>query len=559
MTFTELFITALLCAGYSLILILYQRIHAIDKKHRRIFNALVTGVALFLGINLQASLKSYVKMLRWNILAARYRPLDIFDLILGAESVTNVLKLYWRGRNKKWPMGLGVFGSKTSWLCLLWILVQLGIAVCVGIIGLTYNLDLSTAYVNTRTGNTSSINLDVLSQGAYLTELSSINTYLIKGDEIPPTVVDQFSYEAASTGYESDGQSRARYYFFDVNPSDESVNAESHRYMQSTASCQRYIVTQGEYGLSKVIAYQDSNGNLVNQTMFDTPGEGGLYVVSNLNSTCGERCTTVNLFQAAVAPEVADYYEYYIEQATWFSCDIHVSDVLGDGIYVDPIYQVPPMTSRMLAGALGLSANGLQDDKYMYHIYQAADEIGFTTVPTVPVVQYALTGWIMGAVEVMDDPSNGIESRLYVSNGEQPIQAQVLSVKWRYCATLLGIIPLVQLITWIVVVATANKVIVKDDSPLSMAKIYWTLLGDFLGHHGCLLDNDQLIEVMGNMNVVYGCKGGSGPESLKHVDVFEEGSECHPTHKFDEGDYDGPESLRKRKGRGRELDARDYF
>ena len=122
---------------YFLILYLYHLDKAINKKHRRIFNSLVTGNALFLGINLQASLKSYVKMLRWNILASQYRSLKTFDLILGSDSVTNMVKLLWYGRNKKSPFGINLLTSTTSLLAFAWLVIQLGIAVCVGVVGLT--------------------------------------------------------------------------------------------------------------------------------------------------------------------------------------------------------------------------------------------------------------------------------------------------------------------------------------------------------------------------------------------------------------------------------------
>ena len=130
--------TLLLCLGYFVVLYLYHLDIAIDRKHRQIFNSLVTSVSHFLGINLSASLKSYVKMLRWSILAIHYRSLEVFDLILGSDSVTNVIKLVWYGRKKEQPFLINVLTSKTSMFSLLWLIIQLGIAVCVGIIGLTY-------------------------------------------------------------------------------------------------------------------------------------------------------------------------------------------------------------------------------------------------------------------------------------------------------------------------------------------------------------------------------------------------------------------------------------
>ena len=202
----------------------------------------------------------------------------------------------------------------------------------------------------------------------------------------------------------------------------------------------------------------------------------------------------------------------------------------------------------MLAGAYGWSANPLIDGKYLYQTYEAASELALDYVPEVGDMVQQISAFTMDGIQDMDDPSQGL-ARQYIANGRQPVQAQILHVKWWAAGALLGAIPFVQFLTWMVVIATANRVIIKDDSPLSMAKVYWTLLRDNLGEHGCMLDNNQLIEEVGKRSGVYGYRQGTGGSTVKHVDVYEEGRGCDPARSFPQGEYDGPGEVRRRKVR----------
>lgn len=92
----------------------------ITVEQRRIFNSLVTAISLLLGVNLAASLRSYAKLLRWRMLAICYRPLETFDLVMGCDSLINVLKLVWKARDTKHKY----LPSRTQILCFLWLVVR---------------------------------------------------------------------------------------------------------------------------------------------------------------------------------------------------------------------------------------------------------------------------------------------------------------------------------------------------------------------------------------------------------------------------------------------------
>lgn len=216
----------------------------------------------------------------------------------------------------------------------------------------------------------------------------------------------------------------------------------------------------------------------------------------------------------------------------------------------------------MLAGMLARSsspANGTNE----YQIYRATDEIGWFTTPTKIGVADYLSQWTIGGVAAMDardgsTTESGI-GRMYVI-GNQPIQAQILKVKWWAAGTILGLIPFVQFWALIVVISFANKVIIKDDTPIAVAKIYHTLLHKI--GHGCMLSGDQLIGTLEDdhnvARVIFGTK--EGPNGIKHVDIFEEGSGVSPPRNFPEGDYDGSgRDTGARRRSKRILNAHDYF
>ena len=359
----------MLCVAYFLILFLYQHNQAIDKRHRRIINALVTGVVLLLGVNLNNSLRSYAKMMRWRFLASGYRNLKEFDLLMGCDSIMNVVSLLRHGRHKdkKFP-----FNSKVQFYALLWMMVQLGIVLAVGVIGLTYNLDISPDYVNTQTGLTSSINFTTLFSGNYLSDLAGLQTWGIRGTALLPAPESTLQQSNAPEGsFLTDYQGNSRRFFVDYNPDDYQLDAVSDRYIDSSVVCKQFRVTDGEYGDLGYFTY-DVDGRAVNETLYESPGPSGLYVTANGNDTtsCGERCTRVVLFQARSLDD--DYFsDVYIDHALRFECNNTVSNVQDLYGRIANIYNISPLLSRMLAGMLAWSStppNGTMSINYILKI-----------------------------------------------------------------------------------------------------------------------------------------------------------------------------------------------
>ena len=136
-------ITALFCAGLSAVLYGFTTINiGVTSTTKHIFNALITGLSICLGLNLASSLKGHAQMMRWRFLASGYRSLQDFELVMNCDSQTKTFRLLWAGRTPgRW------YPNKTQLVAFLAITVNLALQVFTALLGLTYSIDLSSEFV----------------------------------------------------------------------------------------------------------------------------------------------------------------------------------------------------------------------------------------------------------------------------------------------------------------------------------------------------------------------------------------------------------------------------
>ena len=346
--------------------------------------------------------------------------------------------------------------------------------------------------------------------------------------------------------YFSDGAGNTLYYFIDENPIDYTTNIISTRVITATASCNAYIVDQGQYGNLSYVLYNDGQ-KVVNESLPTIVGPGGMVVISKLNSTCGDRCVDITAFQAATLPSDTDVTAvglvYTIPDGTYFSCNNTVPQVSDDtNPNINPDLLVSDLVGRMLAGSLGWSDlppafKGTAE----YAVYTNTSAVSFGYQPGNKDMANLISEFTMGGIASMDN--SPYITRKNVSSNEQPVVAQILDVQWRFAGAILGVIPFIHFWTLAIVIGWANKAIIKDDSHLAIAKVYHSFLRQ-LGDRGCLLRGDEIVEVLENPHVAYGWRpstlAGADRTNVMHVDIFERGQEPPKEETpFREGWYNG--------------------
>jgi len=142
--FVTLFIAAALVGtlyGFSTLT------YGITDVQKRVFNALVVGLSLVLGLNIVSSLRGYAQMMRWRFLASSYRTVQDFELVMNCDSQSKAFRLVWGGRTRG-----RILPNKTQILALSWIIFNVALQVFIALLGLTYSIDVSEAYVSLSNG-----------------------------------------------------------------------------------------------------------------------------------------------------------------------------------------------------------------------------------------------------------------------------------------------------------------------------------------------------------------------------------------------------------------------
>ena len=235
-------------------------------------------------------------------------------------------------------------------------------------------------------------------------------------------------------------------------------------------------------------------------------------------------------------------------------------------------YTMPDGPAAAIAGAIGWSGFYYDNNDWQALMYSAPSfwspdwPIDTTNLMAQRVMDFA-----MGAVAALD-----VEGPRATVRGFTPVQAELVAVQWRWAATVLALVPTIQLIALLCVVAWGGKVVIKDTGVLSLARLMRPVV-ERLGPRGCLLTTDEICEALGNVRVKYGWRepgavrgmdqydgfGGDGGDGfglgglrpgreaevgmmdrapddvVRHVDVLEESEGLELGTSFPKGRYDG--------------------
>lgn len=232
-----------------------------SKVQVRYFNAIMLGLSLGLGLNLASSLKRYAVILRWYLLTRRYVSLEVFDLILGLETLTKVGKLMiisLPGISKikflkklPWFREARTDGTRFTWIaCLLWILINIAAQILVAVLSLFWPVDPSNAVPLMTYGNVSVASLQKWSldpgDESWYPNTTSMDAASVAGMEA--IVYPEFPMNAKSQTdlsslpgtplYHDNGTGLFEYRFYNRNPKHQFENyIVSSRSVRASASC----------------------------------------------------------------------------------------------------------------------------------------------------------------------------------------------------------------------------------------------------------------------------------------------------------------------------------
>lgn len=558
--FTQFLITVILCGLLAGCLAAFGKLDFMSVHQVKAFNAIIVLLSLFLGNNLTSSFKEMALILRWRILAANYRSLDEFDLIMHCESLRKVLKLCWVART---PGQALLWLNKTQWLCLVWVGVNVMLQVLVALLGLTYNLDTSTMPA-LKFGELSVANFTYIddpwtkTDPGFSSQLGSANIYGSQAQYYVYELIDA-SYKDESgaaiwgrpsspTIYYNKDYTTFSYIFEDANPMNPDLTLLTRRNISVSATCVELEILEGGNGSSSIITYMDEDRQRRTVNVARV-GPGAMTYVGVLNSTCGPRCSNIMALQSSNGGS--------IPSPSFYSCQNNMTQIEGIEPYVFDnstvaTFQIPEPQARMLAGAIGWTGfNFTAGDTYQYVRYPtqswwSPDFPADTTRIAMNIMEYSI-----GAVASFD--YNGPRSNV---TGYYPIPAQEVDIQWRWSGAILSVIPFVHLIALVCVIAWGNSAIIRDASCLSTAKLLRPIV-EKLGESGCLLSGPEIAEELASISVKYGWREPTSnlvfrneidPHLVRHVDILEEGEGFGIQGTMPPGRYDGLGILEDRDG-----------
>ena len=582
----ELFMTMVLCAFLGCTLYWYSGYPVLSKREKHIFNSIITGLSIALGLNVAGSLKSYAKILRWRFLASEFRTLEQFEQIMGSDQLINIFALLWSARrqSQKTPW-LVIWPTVTQLVCLTWILINIASAILVAMLGLTYNLNQSSTAVNSATGNKSVVMLSPLadiyadtSNTTYYSELGAAHTFGLEGGgfntiwEIGPQNFSDLYRGYQDVNVDPNNSGYAEYWFMDVNSNSDNPHDESDisgRYLNVTVRCTQYPIVVGGSGNTAYIGYTAEDGHMVTEYVGTASDAGTTTYISDTNSTCGPRCTNVKVFQPATNTTADgqnnDNFDAFggATNATFTVCNSTMGTVVLNAIpdygkvqAPNSAFDLPDLQARMLAGAIGFTGVAFANQSITSELSTYNQGNSFAPSDSIDVdgAQFNIAWFAMAAVAAMDYGGNHVN----ITADDVPIYGDQLQIDhWWRVGALLGGITALQAISMVSVIIWGSKVIIKDETFISMAKLFKNVIEDpklGMDDHGCLLRGKEIMERWGagqDDKVIYSWKDGvqtapdGSAEDVMHVDIFRHTDCGDPTRRFEkfpEGMYDGMES-----------------
>jgi hypothetical protein len=540
--FIRFFATLFFCILIALSLRAFEGFNVprvLSKPEIRAFNAIMLGLSLGLGFNLSSSLKHYAVILRWSILTKRYVSLEVFDLILGCEALTNVLKLMiisipgaWKFpvlRKMPWFREARRDGDHITWIvCFVWLTINIAVQVLVALLSLFWPIDPSTSVLLLAHGDISVSNLATWDPSPP-----------VPGNSSQLAVANSFGYEAfryqianisetkapkdpRKTIYKGDGFHEYR--FLNQNPRDPSNSyLVSSRKVRTEVKCEE-LYSRGDFVTGNDTMYANSSRDLKTWEYFPLPTyvRGSITWISSRAAHCGPRCTNLTVYQHHDLPN-GD-----IKASSMWLCNSTVLPITWNPKDIRNIQKGDEVAlrgtddfARIAAGAIGWTGytmNGYRSRQS--RVYPAGVHWSPYKIVKPNEIEDYISLYSTGAIAAFDD--HGPKYRLRNQN-RLPVQGQQLNADWSWIFSILTGICVIQFGVVVTLIAFANKGIIRDESSFSLAMLLSPVINR-VGKGGMNLSGDEIKNHPNLMwkRIRYDYRDGKGAEP-NQVDIFFQG------------------------------------
>jgi hypothetical protein len=514
----------------------------LSKIDVRLFNAVMIGLSLCLGLNLLSSLKHYANTFRWSFLSRRYVSLETFDLILHSSSLVKITKLLVvslpgiRGRSYlrklPWLRDTRDDGTKWMWLvCLLWLSINIGSQILVALLSLFWPVENSLtplmSFGSVTVANLNMWDVDIEPD----TNTTSLETAWRYGMEA--VVYPQFKTHESRTDLSTlpgtplyEGDNFWEYRFFNRDPEHQYTNyIVSQRSVKVITTCEQLEVR------GTVIDPPDERNMYIEGkasgkkwTDYDIPEQasGTITWIASVEAHCGPRCTNFTVLQTNDTDT--------IKQTSLFLCNSTVPELTKSNGKVDittyttddehAVYGNDNF-ARIAAGAIGWTGipwNNWEDRQT--RSYSQGSKWSPAKTVNATDVEHILMRFTVGAIAAFDD--HGLRYNL-TNQRTRPTQGQQLDVDWPWILAILCGICGIQLLALCLLVLFANRTIVRDESFFSMAMLLNPVVAR-LGRAGMNLSGEEIKAhpKLKWKKIRYDYREGKGGEP-NQVDIFFEG------------------------------------
>ncbi|KAF2264481.1 hypothetical protein CC78DRAFT_544008 [Lojkania enalia] len=550
--FARFFITLLFCLLIGLSLRAYEgftKPRVISKTNVRVFNALMLGLSLGLGLNLASSLKRYAVILRWSLLTKRYVSLEVFDLILGVETLTKVGKLMIISlpgiRKVKWLKHLPWFrearddGTRLTWiLCLLWLLINIGAQVLVAALSLFWPVDPSDAVPLLTYGSVTVSDLALWAEDppqitSNASALFAANTFGQEASDYPSFSVDSIQLDSSTVSRNPiyNGSGYYEYRFVNRNPDHEFTNYfVSSRKVQTRASCVQ-LETDPDFedpDDSAMFAWGSFNGDDWDKYYLPSYVRGSISWIGSVSANCGPRCTNLTVYQTKDSRD--------IKNPSLFLCNSTVSEVTGGEEAFSSLQEKDKSHifgtdefARIASGAIawtGYTMNSWRSRQT--RVYLRGSKWSPYEIVRKEQIEDLIARFTIGAIAAFDD--HGIRYVVPEQN-TRPVQGQRLTVDWGWVLGLLGGICIIQLGALLALLALANKSIIRDESFFSLAMLLSPVVNR-IGKEGMNMSGEEIKQHRKLMwkRIRYDYREGKEGEPHQ-VDIFFQGRDMAETRR----------------------------